>query len=678
MVINRKIKKEILYGFILFCITVFYFSIYWNRVIPYTDGWGLSYSNLLFDGKLPYKDFYYYLPPLNLIIDAVIWKLSFNSILLYRFWRIVERITIVLYLYRLLCKITKPSIAALASFFGIILTAATVFDLLGDYNQTCELITLFLMSTMIKYVEIINEKDNKKQYLYLFLTGIIIGFTFLLKQTIFISSLSISFIILTIMFFIHEKKSYFKSVFVTMCGTFTPIFISFAIMGLNGMLIPFFEQVIFDASSKGSLVTILSAPTRLFTNHNIFIVGTVFLYFIILILIDRICTEKKLCFLLINVYILVFLFFVFNSELNSIINILLVSKKFLLIMILPFIYYFLSLFKRFEIFNKLNDISFTFILMTFSISVLIFSPDLANYIYDNSSAFRLIEQLPYVIGLGGIVYFVYLINNYRIKPNKNKLITLFAFAGAFIIAYAQFMGCGLSNFNNRSNVFLFPLCAVIIYEKILSNKNIKKVVVPLLCTLLCVTCISQKITNAYGWWGWFNGSLSNSDSYNINIPALKGFKVNYDTKMMYEEMYKVIKSNTNENSVIYGYPHIEIFNVLCENSNLSTFVPVPFYDVCSKKYALEEAILLENNKPDIVIWCDIPNCFEVHETFFNGGEPLGQREIQKWFSKEVAEGGYKLIGQYNSLFIYKDINSKINGYEYIHSNEAINSTLIVE
>lgn len=86
---------------------------------------------------------------------------------------------------------------------------------------------------------------------------------------------------------------------------------------------------------------------------------------------------------------------------------------------------------------------------------------------------------------------------------------------------------------------------------------------------------------------------------------------------------------------------------------MSTFVPVPFYDVCSKDDVEEDAERLRLNPPDIVVWCDIPEWIELHEEVYNAGEPLGQRKIIEWFSGAVVNSEYVCIGQYNSLYVYK-------------------------
>ena len=151
--------------------------------------------------------------------------------------------------------------------------------------------------------------------------------------------------------------------------------------------------------------------------------------------------------------------------------------------------------------------------------------------------------------------------------------------------------------------------------------------------------------------------------------------MDYDTKDMYERMYKVIKKNSDGNSTIYGFPYVKIFNVLLNNSNATWFVPVPFYDVCSDYYAEMDSIELAETPPDIVVWCDIPDCMETHESIFREGKSLGQRKIQKWFSEQVIEKKYILVGQYNNLFVYKKYNGEKVLYRDIQDKNMENQTI---
>ncbi|WP_455763598.1 glycosyltransferase family 39 protein, partial [Roseburia inulinivorans] len=190
--LNEK-KRKYLLLLLSIVIIVVYSAIYWNRVIPFTDGWGIYYAELMKTGKYPYRDFYVYLPPLNLVIDSILWKLSFGYFIIYRLYRVAERIILLTLIYKLLNKVVNPEISAIASVAGVLYVSLTNFDLLGDYNQTANVVLVLMTMILLK---IVSDKNisNKK---YLFFLGVMIGISFLLKQTVFVASGLFLFVFLT-------------------------------------------------------------------------------------------------------------------------------------------------------------------------------------------------------------------------------------------------------------------------------------------------------------------------------------------------------------------------------------------------------------------------------------------------------------------------------------------------
>ena len=56
-------------GILLLTAVLAYHALYFNSVLPELEGWGVYYAELFDRGQMPYRDFAYYLPPLNLLID---------------------------------------------------------------------------------------------------------------------------------------------------------------------------------------------------------------------------------------------------------------------------------------------------------------------------------------------------------------------------------------------------------------------------------------------------------------------------------------------------------------------------------------------------------------------------------------------------------------------------------
>lgn len=166
----------------IFLAVVCYSAIYANNTFPISEGWNVNYVELIWHGKVPYRDFYYYLPPLNLLVDAVLWKLSFGSLLLYRLWWLLQRATIFTLLFRLISRYINVVSTFVACLFSVMLCASSVYDLLGDYNQTVALLSILLLYCVIGFQE---ADTSKQRYTKIFGAGFMLGLVFLNKRRFF-------------------------------------------------------------------------------------------------------------------------------------------------------------------------------------------------------------------------------------------------------------------------------------------------------------------------------------------------------------------------------------------------------------------------------------------------------------------------------------------------------------
>ena len=104
---------------------------------------------------------------------------------------------------------------------------------------------------------------------------------------------------------------------------------------------------------------------------------------------------------------------------------------------------------------------------------------------------------------------------------------------------------------------------------------------------------------------------------------------------MYEEFTKLISDNTSEDDIIFGFPYIKIYNILCERYN-TYFVPVFWYDVVGDKYVDILVDELNDNLPQI----------------YRNGKYLEQRKIVELFD-EVLTTKYECLAEYNDMYLYK-------------------------
>lgn len=670
----KKVFNERNTFFLLASILLFsYQLLYWNKSYPITEGWGINYANLVLSGKFPYRDFYYYLPPLNLLIDCLFWKLSFGYLIIYRFFRIVERFVILFLLYKVLLKITKPYYACIASFAGIIISTATVFDLCGDYNQSCDLITVVLCNILLSYCTHFSNNNSKKEFQYLFGLGIVLGCAFLLKQTIFVSSLIIIFIMLTLLYIIQKHPHYVKSILITLTGFLIPVIICFAILIFHNALMPFLDQVFFSADSKGSLWSVLTSILRITVNFK-----TIYLAIILLYCFYNIHKNDSLRIWFFILIAIGSIYIVFESDFNTLQPLIYTNKGRLLCVVLCALFTFSTLSDHY--FYKKTILSYVPTALFIASILLIdfyfaYNTNLSVRIYSETNLFSMTNNLSKVCCAISFILTVYQFKTYYTTRNPICLKWIFLLSCGLISMYHLAMGAS-DNFNPRALIICVPVLICYIFESITHHFFMKNFIMLTSLTMICAGIISQKIACTYSWWGVTSTVIDQNHNCVPDIKAMRGIQLSADEANMYNEIFHILKDNTSANSSVYSFPQTQIFNVLLGNTNEAGFVPVPFYDTCADKYAINDAKTLAKNPPEILIWCDIPNCMETHEKIFRDGKPLGQRYIQRLFRTFVMQDKYTLIGQYNNIFIYKLNDGTDINYTYIQDATRENQTLM--
>jgi hypothetical protein len=220
--------------------------------------------------------------------------------------------------------------------------------------------------------------------------------------------------------------------------------------------------------------------------------------------------------------------------------------------------------------------------------------------------------------------------------------------------------------NERTMIILLPITIVLLLSFI-NVTYFTKLSVYIISILLILLCFVQKLREPYNWWGYIDEPL-NEKTVPMNVEGLKGFKLSPYEAKTYNEVIKVINSNSNKNTTILSYPYVQILSVLTKHTDINRFVPVYFYDVCPDEMAIEDAKILKENPPDIIIYMTIPGCMEIHEQLFRDGKESGQRKIVE-FIKESTENNYTLIGQIANLYVFKDLKGKKPNYTYIENND---------
>ena len=267
--IQAKLKDKYTIGLLaLLVFTVLYHLPYFNRFAPMTEGWFHTYSAAMSEGKVPYRDFYFFITPLYLYIYGAIISLFGGAFIVFRIYGIVERVFLNAVLYSILTKYFKPFTAAFACAAAFLIYSNHNIDIVYSYYQT----SLFASLGAISMLAVCNPLDNsKKQLAMLCATGILAGISLLIKQTtgIFTLACIISYL------FLYLFKPAPKRILGVLCAVLLPVFVICAwqcfIIYKDGAWDAFIAQIFTNGfQSKGSVYSILTNFYKLsFSFHKL-------------------------------------------------------------------------------------------------------------------------------------------------------------------------------------------------------------------------------------------------------------------------------------------------------------------------------------------------------------------------------------------------------------------------
>lgn len=625
---KNKINSKHILAFVLGVFVIAYNWIWFNKTFTLSEGWSEFYVELMNRGKVPYRDFYYFLPPLSLFEDWLIWKFSFGYFIVYRLWRLIQRVFIVEFVYYMISKRVHPVMAFISGILSTVLLSANVYDLCGDYNQTQQFLVILMGYVLLKYVDSVKDNSSKK-YLWTTFVGIIGGLMFLQKQTVVLASVLVLALLLLIFILTKYEKNGIKTFLSVIIGSIISLAPTFVYLLYNKALAIFIYQVYQDTSSKGGVAEIVFGKLGkvIADNSLLLIIGIGF------ILASQIISKYK--------------------KRNLAYGIIIASCVFLGV--------FIS--------NLLADL-----VDTIANIDLKEKHGLIISLYKDGLLFGHMPKIVTVLFLSILIWIMYHIIDCAIKKQEYDFSALVLAFTAIISGYSSIMANGETFVSTITAFIVVPVAIYLLFRNTEDYSVIKisSRIMSVIVALIFIVCLSQKLVCPYSWWGDTEAAYWEKTE-TVDIKSLKGYKFSKLEKMKYEELNNLISYYSDEDSVIWGFPYVKVYNLFQENYNMSGFVPVEFYDVCADDYAKQEAKLLSKNKPDIVIWTDIPKCIELHESVYRNGDPLGQRDIQKWFSN-VKDTEYTLIGQVDDVFIYKLNDEMKTDYTYITRRTRKNET----
>lgn len=254
--ILTKLKDKYTWLLALLALTALYHLPYFNRFAPITEGWFHTYASAVAEGKVPYRDFYFFITPLYLYFFVGFIKVFGGGFIVARIYGIFERVFLTATLYTILTKYFKPLIVAFACFSAFILYSNHNADIIYSYYQTATLFSLFSVLFLSRYKL---SDPFKKRLLVLIAAGIFAALSFLTKQNtgVFTFTLIVSYLFL---FLIRQKPAAIPFAFAyALLPALSIIAIAAAFLYRYQALAPCIEQIFAGGiASKGSLLKVLT------------------------------------------------------------------------------------------------------------------------------------------------------------------------------------------------------------------------------------------------------------------------------------------------------------------------------------------------------------------------------------------------------------------------------------
>ena len=509
------------------------------------------------------------------------------------------------------------------------------------------------------------------------------GLLFYSKQTYFVATFLVFFAALSYLCWTEKNRNYGWYLLYAAIGVLIPLGLLSAWLAINGAFIPFIEQVFLNVDSKGSIASLI------FKSMFLLFADKYLIAFLVCLLLTAAAAH---CYrdiplqdwvkrgllalgLLMTVVCAASLKDSYSTSIHTFIQVrYLTGIAVLLTAFVPGLcFYALQKGKAIKpIWKDRSPYLLSGGVVAFIAAAVVFyhlnPKGLADALYESEGSFWNFCAIIYRV-LNNSVLAILLYTMWRVwrlgdKSDKEWMFLLFI---PIACGYAQQMACGASMVAPYYFIIALPICIAWLMSRAGRWSALRNSMLVGLCLVMVLIVGAQKTVSSYRWWGWQEGPLQ-AHTYSIDVEGMEGFKVTEETKKLYEECTRVVKSNTRADSTVLGYPHNVIFNQLADRPNLGRFVPIYFYDVAARKYVQEDFERIQNNPPDLVIWQDIAGCYDAHELIFNdSSERMAQYALEEWFAF-AKNTDYVLAGQVQNIYIYKLKDNGIPvGYTYIES-----------
>jgi len=523
-------------------------SFWFNRFLGITnEGWHYFYGRQIVFGKVPYRDFFLFVPPLLPLKNALIISLFGDRIIYMHYLAVAELVVLGIVLTVWLSRIFPVFETSIAVTMSLALYGFTFKgESLSGLHQ--EAVFFPILSGFAASLAI-----QKRRRGYVLLTGLLAGMSFLAKQTSGVATLiCLAGLLCVIAWFRDGWKSAFATILEYGLAALAPASILLFWLARHGALQPFLVEVFLKgSSSKGPLGDIILRPVRVISQDPYFRVEAILAVgcACVLILLIRLGT--------------------LHSERMS-----------------------KSLFSLFYF------AAFLSLLLSYTLS--------RRIEIENLHPFLQILPRDFLIFFGLIACFALFLRQVLILRKRRSterdlqllLVTGFGLGLGYLVA------CSWANYPAAAipSLVVSLACALSAMASTRPLRALRGLALAFCVLVIFQFCI-MRLREPFRWGGWKEPGVWTAQE-TLSYPQLAGFRVSKNSAEVVNRITEGITRNSNPGDPVLVYPNIPLFYLLSHRTP-ATFAYVHYIDVAPDYIDRADAENVLRNPPAVIVFWDI-------------------------------------------------------------------------
>lgn len=630
-----------------------------GRFVPSTYNWFLHWATVR-EFKTTYVDFFYPFPPLSLWLHGTLPNRFPDPVFAEQVLASIIWVAFVITIYLSM----RMWFSVRISFSATLITSIAYFtkpnNIIAGYFESGSLLLIAGLGLGIYAIR--SEAPSKRRLAYLFVAGILLSSSTLIKQTFAIPAAValIGFFYLSSRESLKEKINFSRVGYtILLFGFILPFAVTIASLIKSEALNPFMSQV-FSGSAKdpspdrfldwtiGSLITtgslvasllVLGAALALSRNKHLnqndknkqFSSAMILAIGLIAIIAPNVLFSQK--FELVGLMTVYLLFTTFS-----------------------FYYFWLqSIGYRNSFYSERYSYPLTFIVGFFSLIGFKVASGPSNVLAPSGWAFLL------TIGAISVFAVIFVLTLRQQRPYNlwiqegNQQLTILWFV---VIASHIFAG---SLSGGLSLEILFPAStfavALVAYCLVETSKDLLVIVLPA-TMLICISMVSFQLHNPYMWWGVNEPSITSlTGKAPESVEYLRSTRLaSSESRKYYSRIQQMVNSTFKNGIELVSYSSRRTLAGPNNAGEIETFglkpyelkCPILWWDVCPEDYLIKDVNQIVSDPPEIILWNMPPEWVQVgHEKAFRNGEKSNMRVLNHWIEAQAISSRYELLGKVN-------------------------------